>query len=75
MIALDLSKQPALGVGRKAIPQVIFTGNIDRSGITTMFFIIEEAKKTILNLIPNKCKRIIIIIIIIIIITIIIHLI
>ena len=40
-----------------------------------MFFIIEEEKETILNLIPNKCKGIIIIIIIIIIITIIIPLI
>ena len=63
MIALDLSKQQAIDVDPKAIQKVIFTGNIDRSGITTMFFIIEEAKETILNLIPRKCKGIIIIII------------
>ena len=45
MIAIDLSKQQALDADPKAIQQMNFTGNPDRAGQTTMFFIIEEAKK------------------------------
>ena len=46
MIAIDLSKQQALDADQKAIQQINFTGNLDREA--TMFFIIEEAKETIL---------------------------
>ena len=49
MIAIDLSKQQELDADRKAIPQINFTGNLDRPGKTTTFFIIEEVKETILD--------------------------
>ena len=42
MIAIDLSKQSN---------QINFTANLDRERNTTMFFIINEAKETILGLI------------------------
>ena len=45
MIAIDLTKQQALDADPKAIQQINFTENLDRGGNTTMFFIIEEAKK------------------------------
>ena len=49
MIAIDLSKQELLDADPKAIQQINFTANLDRAGNTTMFFIIEEAKATILD--------------------------
>ena len=49
MIAIDLSKQQALDDDLRAIQQINFTANLDRAGNTTMFFIIEEAKETVLN--------------------------
>ena len=56
MIAKDLSKQQALDADLKAIQQINFTTNLDRDGNTTMFFIIEEAKKTILNFSQGTVK-------------------
>ena len=49
MIAIDLSKQQVLDADCKAIQQINFTGNLDREAGTIMFFIIEEAKETILD--------------------------
>ena len=49
MIAIDLSKQQALGAEPRANQQINFTGNIDRDGNTAMFFITEEAKETIFD--------------------------
>ena len=49
MIAIDLSKQKALYADPKAIQQINFIGNLDRARKTPMFFIIEEAKETIIN--------------------------
>ena len=49
MIAIDLSKQQALDADPRAIQQINFTANLDRVGNTTMFFIIEEAKETVLD--------------------------
>ena len=49
MIATDLSKQQALDTDPKAIQQINFVGNLDQPGNTTMVFIIEEAKETILR--------------------------
>ena len=49
MIAIDLSKQQALDAEPRANQQTNFTGNIDRDGNTTMFFITEEAKETNFN--------------------------
>ena len=47
MIAIDLSKQQLLDANPKAIQQINFTGNLDWTEGTTMFFIIEEVKETI----------------------------
>ena len=49
MIAIDLSKQQALDADPSAIKQINFTGNLDRLGNTTMFFIIERKIDTILD--------------------------
>ena len=47
MIAIDLSKQQALDTDPKATQQINFTENLEKQA--TMFFIIEEAKETILD--------------------------
>ena len=49
MRPIDLSKQQALDADPRAILQISFTANPDRTGQTTMFFIIEEAKEIILD--------------------------
>ena len=49
MIAIDLSKQQALDSYPRAIQQINFTANLDRAGNTTMFFIVEETKETVLD--------------------------
>ena len=56
MIATDLSKQQALDDDPRAILQINFTANLDRAGNTTMLFIIEEAKETILDFSQNTAK-------------------
>ena len=48
MIAVDLSKQ-ALDADPRAIQQINFTANLDRAGNTRVYFILEEAKETILD--------------------------
>ena len=47
MIATDLSKQQALDADLKAIQQINFTQNLDRPGVTTIYFINKEAKETV----------------------------
>ena len=42
IIAIDLSKQQALDADPRAIHQINFTSNLDRTGNTIMFYIIEE---------------------------------
>ena len=49
VIAVDLSKQQALDTDPRAIQQINFTANLDRAGNTRIYFILEEAKETILN--------------------------
>ena len=49
MIAVDLSKQKALDFDPKVIQQINFTGNLDRAGNTRVYFILEEAKETVLD--------------------------
>ena len=49
MNAKDLSKQQALDADPRESQQINFTANLDRAGNTTMFFIIEEAKETVLD--------------------------
>ena len=47
MIAEDLSKKQALDTDPKAIQEANFIGNIETN--LSMFFIIEEAKETVLG--------------------------
>ena len=56
MIAKDLSKQQALDVDPKGINQINFTANLDQDGNTTMFFLIEETKETILGFSQRTIK-------------------
>ena len=48
LIAIDLSKQQTLDADPKAIQQINFPGNLNRAE-GAMFFIIEEAKETVLD--------------------------
>ena len=56
MIEIDLSKQQALDADPRAIQQINFSANLDRAGNTTMFFIIEEAKETVLDFSQGTVK-------------------
>ena len=56
MIAIDLRKQQELDANPKAIQQINFTENLDRVGQSTMFFITEEAKGTILYFSQGTAK-------------------
>ena len=47
MIAIDLSRQHELDADPRAIQQINFKANLDRTGNATMFFVIEESKETI----------------------------
>ena len=56
MIAIDLSKQQVLYADPITTEQINFTANLERQGNTTMFFIIEEAKETILDFSQGTVK-------------------
>ena len=56
MIAIDLSKQQALDADPRAIQQINFTANLDRDEGGTMFFIIEQAKETVLDFSQETVK-------------------
>ena len=56
MIAADLSKQQALDADPRAIQQINFTANLDRAGNTRIYFILEEAKETILDFSQGTVK-------------------
>ena len=56
MIAVDLNKQQALDADPKAIQQINFTANLDRTGNLRIFFILEEAKETILDFSQGTVK-------------------
>ena len=56
MIAVDLSKEQALDAGPRAILQINSTENLDRAGNTRVYFILEEAKETILNFSQGAVK-------------------
>ena len=56
MIAIDLSKQQALDADPRAIQQINFTAFLDRAGNTRVYFILEEAKGTILNFAQETVK-------------------
>ena len=56
MIVVDLSKQQALDADPKAIQQINFTKKIDRAGNTRIYFILVEAKETILEFSQGNVK-------------------
>ena len=56
MIAINLSKQQALDADPRAIQQINFTANLDRDGDTRIYFIVEEAKETILDFSQGTVK-------------------
>ena len=56
MIAIDLSKQQALDADPRAIQQINFTANLDRDSNTRIYFILEEAKETILDFSQETIK-------------------
>ena len=56
MIAIDLSKQQALDADPRAIQQINFTANLDRADNTRLYFILEEAKETILGFSEGTVK-------------------
>ena len=56
MIAVDLSKQQALDADPRAIQQINLTANLDRAGNTRVYFVLEEAKETILDFSQGTVK-------------------
>ena len=46
---MHLSKQQSLDADLKAIQQINFTANLDRAGETRTFFVLVEAKETVLD--------------------------
>ena len=56
MIAIDLSKQQALDPDPRAIQQLNFTANLYREGNTRIYFILEEAKETVLDFSQGTVK-------------------
>ena len=49
LIAIDQSKRQKLDADPKAMQQINFTGNLDRAEGATMFFVIEQARETVLD--------------------------
>ena len=56
MIEIDLSKQTASDADPRAIQQVNFTANLDKTGNTRIYFILEEAKETALDFSQGTVK-------------------
>ena len=48
MIAIDLSEQQALDADPRAIQQIDFSAILERVGNTRIYFILEEAKETVI---------------------------
>ena len=57
-MTIDSSKQQELDADQKAIQHINFTGNLhrQRNANTTLLFIIEEAKETILGFLKGTVK-------------------
>ena len=54
-IEIDVSKQQTLDADPRAIQQINFTANLDRTGNRTLLFVIEEAKESVADFTRN-CK-------------------
>ena len=56
MIVVDLSKQRTLDFEHKKIQRINFTANLDRTRNTRIYFILEEAKETVLDFSQGAVK-------------------
>ena len=56
MIAVDLSKEQALDAEPKSIQQINSTANLNRAGNTRIYFILDEAKETMLDFLQENVK-------------------
>ena len=56
IIGIDLSKQQVLDADPRPIQQINFTANLNRNGETTMLFIIEQEKETVLDFSQGTVK-------------------
>ena len=56
LIAIDWSEKQKLDADPKVIKQINFTGNLTRGEGALMFFIIEEAKETVLDFSKGTVK-------------------
>ena len=56
MIAVDLSKQQAINFDPKAIQLTNFRANLNRARNTRIYFILEEAKETVLDFSQGTVK-------------------
>ena len=56
MVAVDSSKQQVLDADPKAIQEINFMANLDRAGNTRIYFILEEAKETVLDFSQGTVK-------------------
>ena len=55
-IVINLSRQQALDADPRAIQQINYTANLDRTGNTTMFSIVEKAKETVFDFSQGTVK-------------------
>ena len=56
LIAIDLSKPQALDADSRAVQQVNFTTNLDRTGNTRKIFILKKPKETVLEFSQQTIK-------------------
>ena len=56
MIPVDLSKKQVLDADPRTIQQTKFSANLDRAGNTRIYFILEQAKESILNFLQGTVK-------------------
>ena len=56
MIAVNLSNQQALDADPKAIQQINVTSNLDRTGNTRFYFILNEARETVFEFSQGTVK-------------------
>ena len=56
LLAIDLRKQQKQDADPKARQQISFNGNLERAEVSTMLFIIEEAKERVLDFSNGKDK-------------------
>ena len=56
MIVVDLSKQQALDADPKATQQINFPANLDRAENRKTYFILEEAKETVLDFLQGTAE-------------------